>query len=69
MSNSLKINVKYRKSQKGFDFDLSLNTNLNLFQDEINSKRIKSIIKLGIITGVMYSLNVIFQIFENHFSG
>lgn len=58
MSNVLKINLKYRKSKNGFDFDLSFGTNLKNFH-RIGNKKINDIVKLGIIIGVAYTLEII----------
>lgn len=52
MSNTFKINVKYRKYSKGFDFDLLLNTNLKIFK--WNEGKTNKIIKLGLGSGMIY---------------
>jgi len=61
VSKTLKVNVKYRKAQDGFDFKLSLDTNLKIFCfDKFGVKNnINNVIKLGIVS-VIVSLEIIF---------
>lgn len=61
MSKTLKVDVKYKKARNGFDFKLSISSELNIFQkDNFNSKNLLNhVIKLGVLGFLAYFLNVI----------
>ena len=57
----MKVDVKYRKLENGFDFKLSFNPNLNIFKNTnfSNKENLNHIIKVGFVGVLAYLLNVI----------
>jgi len=55
------MNIKYRKAQDGFDFKLSLSSELNIFHRKNfnNKENLNHVIKLGLFGAVTYFLSLI----------